>query len=103
MTNKLNDNEQWKSKHAEGTLERCYDVNNYRRERPDVDPQKWEDIMRVLMESLGMRTAARFHLYDPYEECVVVGIVERVDPYTRTFTVESDRFKMADIIGATAL
>ncbi|MCD9024330.1 YolD-like family protein [Cohnella silvisoli] len=78
-------------------------MNKLNGERPELNAREREEIMRVLMESLGLQTAAEFRLYDPYEECVVVGVVERVDPYTRTFTVESDRFKMADIIRASAL
>lgn len=96
----MTNNERWNSKfllpeHAQVIVERSYHVHNYRGDRPELDEQEREEIMRVLMESLGRQTAAKFRLYDPYEECVVVGV-----PYARTFTVESDRFNMADIIGA---
>ncbi|TVX98747.1 YolD-like family protein [Cohnella terricola] len=71
--------------------------------RPELDPQEWEGILRVLLESFGMQTVAQFRLYDPYEDCAAIGVVERVDPYTRTFTIDGERFKMSDIIGAEAL
>jgi hypothetical protein len=67
------------------------------------EEQEWEQIMRVLMESLGLQITANFRLYDPYEECAVIGVVERVDPYTRTFVVDGEQFKMADIIGANTV
>ncbi|RKP44492.1 hypothetical protein D7Z26_26645 [Cohnella endophytica] len=72
-------------------------------EFPGLDPQVWEEILRVLLESYGHQTEARFQLYDPFEDCAVIGVVERVDPYNRTFTVDGERFKMVDIIGATVV
>lgn len=58
--------------------------------------------MCVLLESFGMRTVAEIRLYHPHEECKVIGIIDRVDGYTRTFTVDGESFKLADIIGAEA-
>jgi hypothetical protein len=71
--------------------------------KPTINEQEWEQIMLVLMESLGLRVPARFHLFDKYEDCVAVGVVECVDPYLRRFSVESDWFMMANIIGAALL
>jgi hypothetical protein len=71
--------------------------------KPTINEQEWEQIMRVLMESLGLRVPARFRLFDIYEDCVAIGVVECVDPYLRRFSVESEWFKMADIIGAALL
>ncbi|WP_239613890.1 YolD-like family protein [Cohnella mopanensis] len=108
MKNKLDANGLWQTKfllpeHKEALIRDSHHVENWRGNRPEIDPQERELIMRVLMESLGQQTVAQFRLYDPYEECAVIGIVERVDPYTRTFMVDGERFKMADIIGATAV
>lgn len=72
-------------------------------ECPEINVQEWEAIMRVLMESFGKRTMAQFYLYHPYEDCAVIGIVDRVDGYTRTFSVDGERFNIADIIGAETL
>jgi len=80
-----------------------YETMHYRGDKPEINTQEWARIMHVLMESFGMRTLARFRLYHPYEECAVIGVVDRVDGYTRTFTVDGEQFKMADIIGADAL
>jgi len=71
--------------------------------RPEINSQEWDGIMRVLMESFGMQTIARFCLYDPFEDCAAIGVVQRIDPYERTFTIDGERFKMSDIIGAEAL
>jgi hypothetical protein len=75
-------------------------MENYRGDRPILNPQEWEVIMRVLMESLGMRVPAHFKLYHQYEECAAIGIVDRVDPYSRTFIIDGEQFNMVDIIGA---
>jgi len=70
--------------------------------RPEISPEAWDGILRVLLESFAMQTEARFCLYDPYEECAAIGVVERIDPYERTFMIDGERFKMADLIGADA-
>ncbi|MFC5470469.1 hypothetical protein ACFPPD_17380 [Cohnella suwonensis] len=70
--------------------------------RPAIGSAEWQDILRVLLESLGMQTSAKFRLYDPLEDCAVIGVVERVDPYDRTFTVDGERFNLADITEASA-
>ncbi|MFD0670035.1 hypothetical protein [Cohnella sp. GCM10027633] len=57
--------------------------------------------MRVLMESLGMRLDAEFRLYHEVEDCAAIGVVDRVDPYSRTFMIDGERFRIDDIIGAT--
>jgi hypothetical protein len=35
-----------------------------------------------------------------YEDCEAIGIVDKVDPYSRTFWIDGERFNMADIVGA---
>jgi hypothetical protein len=70
---------------------------------PTINEQEWEQIMLILMESLGQRIPASFRLYDKFEDCVAIGVVECVDPYLRRFSVESEWFLMADIIGAILL
>ncbi|MFC5402254.1 hypothetical protein [Cohnella soli] len=74
----------------------------YASRRPEVGSVEWNHILRVLLESLGMQTSAKFRLYDPFEDCAVIGVVERVDPYDRTFTVDGERFNLADITEASA-
>jgi len=70
--------------------------------RPEISGETWDAIMRTLLESFVMQTEARFCLYDPYEECAAIGVVERIDPYERTFTIDGERFRIADLIGAGA-
>lgn len=109
MTKKLEDNGLWESsrmmlpEHKKQIIADNHETLYRRPPKPTLDDQEWEHIMRVLMESFGMRTAAQFQLYHPYEECKVIGVVDRVDGYTRTFTVDGERFKLADIIGANAI
>jgi len=103
----LGGNERWKSKfiipeHDSALQSHFHHRDKFRGERPVLDEQEKEQIMRVLMESLGMRVTAEFQLYHKYEDLAVIGVVDRVDPYSRTFTVEGEQFQIADIIGAVA-
>ncbi|MFC5528486.1 YolD-like family protein [Cohnella yongneupensis] len=87
--------------------ERIIALNNAdlkpRRTRPTLDDQELEEFMRVLMESLGLRSVAEFKLYHEYEDCLAIGVVDKVDPYTRTFLIDGERFKVDDIIGASII
>lgn len=71
--------------------------------RPELDGKESERIMRVLMMSFGMRSAAEFQLYHPFEACAAIGVVDTIDPYVRTFTIDGECFLIDDIIGARML
>jgi hypothetical protein len=106
MGHKLEGNGLWESsrmmlpEHKERIIAENFEFKNKKLPRSTLDEQEWEQIIRVLMESLGTRVSAHFQLYDKYEESAVIGIVERVDPYRRLFSVDGEWFTMADIIGA---
>jgi hypothetical protein len=106
MTKKLEENGLWEGsrimlpEHKQAIIADTYKTLHQRPPKPILDEQEWEHIMRVLMESLGQRVSAHFQLYDEYEDSAAIGVVERVDPYTRTFIVDGERFKMSDIIRA---
>jgi hypothetical protein len=106
MAQKLEGNGMWESsrmmlpEHKERIITDNFETQHRRPPKPTLDEQEWEEIMRVLMESLGMRLPAKFTLYREYEDCEAIGIVEKVDPYTRTFIVDGEWFKIADIVGA---
>jgi hypothetical protein len=109
MGHKLEENGLWESsrmmlpEHTERIIVENSEFKHKRLPRPTLDEQEWEQIMRVLMESLGTRVSAHFQLYDEYEDSAAIGIVERVDPYRRMFLVDGEWFKMSDIIGAEIL
>lgn len=106
MSKKLENNGLWESsrmmlpEHKERIIAENLEFKHRRPTKPTLDEQQWEEIMRVLMASLGMRVAAQFKLYHEYEDCAAIGIVDKVDPYTRTFIIDGERFRMEDIIGA---
>lgn len=106
MSKELENNGLWESSrmmlqdHKQRIIAENFDFKHKRPLKPVLDEQEWEEIMRVLMESLGMRVVAHFQLYHEYEDCAAIGIVDKVDPYTRTFLIDGERFKMEDIIGA---
>lgn len=74
-----------------------------RRTMPLLSKGERERIMRVLMESLGMRSNAEFRLFHAYEQCAAIGVVDRVDPYNRTFMIDGESFQIDDIIGASLI
>lgn len=93
MTKKLEDNGLWESsrmmlpEHKQRIIADNYETRHKRPPKPTLDEQEWEQVMRVLMESLGLRVPAKFRLYDEYEDAAAIGVVERVDPYLRRFNV----------------
>ena len=74
-----------------------------RRERPVLDEQEWELIQAAVARSLHERVPVRLRMYDPLEELVVEGIVERVDQVSRRIRVDGEWFDMADIVGVERL
>ncbi|MFC5528254.1 YolD-like family protein [Cohnella yongneupensis] len=76
-------------------------ILNPPRTRPILDEQESDEIMRVLMESLGLRILAEFKMFHEFEDCSAIGVVERVDPYSRRFIIDGEWFKVNDIIGAS--
>jgi hypothetical protein len=105
MGQKLEGNGMWESsrmmlpEHKERIIADNFEMQYKRLAKPTLDDQEWEEIMRVLMESLGMRVPAKFTIYHEYGDCAAIGIVEKVDPYTRIFLIDGEWFKMADIVG----
>ena len=70
-----------------------------RRERPVLDEQEAELIASAIAESLTERVPVRLRRFDPYEDCVIEGIVERVDQAARRIKVDGEWFAIDDIIG----
>ncbi|MFD1955131.1 YolD-like family protein [Paenibacillus thailandensis] len=50
-----------------------------RRRRIELDESEWERISNIVAESMEHRKPIRLRLYDPYEERLAEGVVERVD------------------------
>ena len=70
-----------------------------RRERPALDEQEWERINEMIVRSLYERTPVRLRMYDPFECCIVEGIVEQFEPVSGCIRVNGDWFDTKDIIG----
>jgi hypothetical protein len=70
-----------------------------RRERPVLDEQEAELIAAAIAESLQERVPVRLRMYDPFEELIVEGIVEQVDPAHRKFRVDGEWFSLDSIVG----
>lgn len=64
-----------------------------------LDEQEAETISAAIAESLQERVPVRLRRFDPYEDCVIEGIVERVDRAARRIKVDGEWFAIDDIIG----
>lgn len=72
-----------------------------RRQRIELDESEWERISRVIAESLEHRQEIRLRLYDPYEERIVTGIVERVNARQERLLLSGEWLSVRDIERAT--
>ncbi|MDQ0114380.1 YolD-like family protein [Paenibacillus harenae] len=72
-----------------------------RRKRIVLDEQEWEDISRVIGESLQQRTLVTIRLYHPFEDLMVEGVVDRIDQMRRRFMVDGEWFEIRDVEGAS--
>ncbi|MFD1953717.1 YolD-like family protein [Paenibacillus thailandensis] len=76
-------------------------IQSKRRPRVELDESEWELISRAVAESLQLRKVIELRMYDPFEELVVRGVVERVDQFGSRFMVDGEWFKVQDVEGAT--
>ncbi|RXZ84562.1 YolD-like family protein [Paenibacillaceae bacterium] len=70
-----------------------------RRQRIEYDDQELEQFGRVLAESKELGQPVTIKLFDEREHLVVIGIVDRLDPYKRRFMVDGEWFCLADVEG----
>jgi len=70
-----------------------------KRERPALDEQEVERINAAIAQSLHERVPVRLRMYDPFEELIVEGVVEQVNPIRRRIRVDGEWFDIADIVG----
>ncbi|WP_169083140.1 YolD-like family protein [Paenibacillus sp. PL91] len=70
------------------------------RERVELDEQEWENVARLVTESLQQRHSITLRLFHPLEELTVAGIVDRVDQLKGRFMVDGEWFSIRDIEGA---
>lgn len=103
MSKKLRDNGLWESsrmmlpEHKEAI--QAWRRRQDRRSRPELDEQEWEKIDAALNWSLRTGEPVAVRVYDPYEDQIVTGVVERVDQAARRIKVDGEWFAIDDIIG----
>jgi YolD-like protein. len=69
------------------------------RSRPELDEQEWERIDAAIAWSLRTRKPIRLKMFDPYEELVVEGVVDRADRLLGKICVDGEWFTFDDVIG----
>lgn len=83
MSSKLNDNGIIESsrlmlpEHREAYLAHMHESN--RKEKPILDDQEWQLIGQSLLESYQERVAVTLTVFDPFDDSVMRGVVDRID------------------------
>jgi putative heme degradation protein len=104
MRKKLEGNGMWESsrmmlpEHAQAIQLDNFFQDNDNGKRPELDEQEIEQIIAIVQWSHYHTEMVKLCLYDPYEQLIVEGIVEKIDPHDGWFQVNDDRFMLADII-----
>ncbi|MEN1985863.1 YolD-like family protein [Paenibacillus hubeiensis] len=63
--------------HREAYLGHMHELN--RKEKPVLDEQEWQLIGQVLMESYQERVSVTLTVFDPFDDMVMRGVVDRID------------------------
>lgn len=83
MGSKLSDNGVFEGsrmilpEHREAYLVHMHELN--RREKPALDEQEWQLIGEALMTSYQERVSVTLTLFDPFDDKVMTGVVDRID------------------------
>lgn len=80
--------------------ERILQVNHEleRREKPILDPQKWEEINESLSEAYRNGQAVRLALWDPFENRTVSGVITKLDILAYRIFIDGQWVKLASIV-----
>lgn len=102
MSNKLSGNILWESsrmmlpEHKEAINR--FNQSLQTRKRAQLDEQEQELINRALQQSLRHRIALTIHMYDPYEQLSIIGVVDRIDKQLQRFMVDGEWFCLAEVV-----
>jgi len=72
-----------------------------KRQRIELDEQEWEDVSRVVVQSLQQRQPVKIRMFHELEDLEIVGIIDRVDQFRGRFMVDGEWFEIQDIEGAS--
>nr|MBC9199788.1 YolD-like family protein [Paenibacillus sp. PL91] len=103
MRKKLEGNGMWESsrmmlpEHKVALNE--YDREMKKRQRIDLDEQEWEDISRMVAESMQHRVEISVRMFHITEMLTVVGVVNRVDQLKGRFMIDGEWLLIRDIEG----
>jgi hypothetical protein len=104
MANKLTGNGLWESsrmmlpEHKVRINQLAEDQK--KRVRIYLDEQEWDDVSRIVAQSLEKRVPIRIKMFHEFEEIEVNGIVDRVDQLQGRFMVDGEWCNIRDIEGA---
>lgn len=69
------------------------------KKRAELDERELEQISDALRQSMQYKVPLSLHMYDPFEDLKVVGIVNNVSTLHGQFRVDDDWFNIDDIEG----
>lgn len=88
--------------HKEAAIKQMQEI--HRRKKPSLDEQQWEMVELALSESIREHLEVRIHVFGPFENTEVTGMVTRVDTHRKqvklSFGDNYEWIKFEDIIGA---
>lgn len=103
MSKKLQGNGLWESSRMmlpEHKIEIINNAKEAKRRLPvELDEHEWERISQAVAESLQLRQPVALRMYHPYEETMVIGIVDRIDSHRGRFLVDGEWFDIRHIEG----
>lgn len=70
--------------------------------RPELDPQQYEEIERIIHYSYQKKQKIELTLYGLYENRKIEGIVKKIDISTRRIKIENEWIPFHEIIEANA-
>lgn len=103
MSKKLQGNGLWESsrmilpEHKEAIQK--FRRRREQRNRPEIDEHEIERINSTISWSLHARKPIRLKMFDPYEELIVEGVVDRANRLLGKICVDGEWFLIADVIG----
>jgi len=102
MASKLDGNGRWQSKFIIPEHQSAIHAHQLRsnvKKRPTLFADEIEEIERKIRISNGESRQITLRMYDRYEDPCVIGVVERIDSYTRRIRVDGEWFRIDDVIG----
>jgi len=72
-----------------------------RRSKTELDEQELELVNGYLKQSLQQRSVVWIRMYHPFEQLLIVGVVDCIDFQRNRFKIDGEWFELSDIEGVS--